>query len=159
MLLSRDRARTGADSPGLALAPTHMSAFVPCSPAPTCHLGGEGLCGDSGEAPGPSGVRQDFCPQLYSPHGGPGLLATCLTPMESPKAAQGPSTRRAQAPVPLVRYLLLSSGKWRGRSPPTPSPAAGTPPGLKLARGPPQLSCCGSDLQPQPWLGWVSCTV
>lgn len=77
MLLSRDRARARADSPGLALAPTYISAFVPCLPTLTWDLGGEGLCGNSGEAPGPSGPCQDFSPQLYSPHGGgaPGHLS------------------------------------------------------------------------------------
>lgn len=69
---SRGCARAGADSPGLALAPTCISAFVPCLPTHTWDLRGEGLWGDSG-APGPSGPRQDFCPQLYfPPHGGRG---------------------------------------------------------------------------------------
>lgn len=71
MLRSRGRARAGADSPGLTLAPIYISAFVPCLPTLTWDLGGEGLRGDSGEAPGPSGPRQDFCPQLYPhPQGG-----------------------------------------------------------------------------------------
>lgn len=67
----RGHAGAGVNGLGLALAPTYISAFVSCLPTPTCDLGGEGLCGDSEEAPGPSGPRQDFCPQFYSsPHGG-----------------------------------------------------------------------------------------
>lgn len=92
----RGRARTRTDSTGLALAPTYISAFVPCLPTPAWDLGGEGLCGDSVEAPGPSGPRQDFCLQLYSPHGGRGSWPpVSLAPMESRKPAQGPSPRGA----------------------------------------------------------------
>lgn len=41
-----------------------------------------------------------------TPHMGAGLLATCLTPMESPKPAQGPSPRRAQAPRPSCGLFI-----------------------------------------------------
>lgn len=124
MLLSRVRARAGADSPGLALAPTYMSAFVPCSPAPTCHPGGEGLCGDSGEAPGPSAVRQDFCPQLYSPHGARGPWPPVSLPWSHLRQLGAPSLAGLR-PLSLLCVIYCSQENGVAGAPPQLAPGQG----------------------------------